>query len=133
MSFLVQEPIAMGTPTIGVSFSYQVSRVGLVSGRAFNDPSLANFVLYDQQTALHWIQENIAAFGGDPTRVTIQAESSGALSVRYHPLASAALVPLDKQERIYQDVLNATGCTAPIEPIEGLRQAPVESLKAAFQ
>ncbi|KAB8254200.1 Alpha/Beta hydrolase protein [Aspergillus pseudonomiae] len=137
--FPVLESIAMGTPTIGVSFSYQVSRVGLVSGRAFNDPSLANFVLYDQQTALYWIQENIAAFGGDPTRVTIQAESSGAFvrqipssSVRwtflrcYHgaPLSSAALVPLDEQERMYQDVLIATGCTAPIEPIEGLRQAP---------
>ncbi|KNG84799.1 putative neuroligin [Aspergillus nomiae NRRL 13137] len=150
MSFLIQGSIEMGTPTIGVSFSYRVSRFGLVSGRAFNDSSLANLGLYDQQTALHSIQENIDAFGGDPTRVTIQAESSGALSVRYHhlaydglfraaitqssaPLSTAALIPLDEQERIYQDVLNATGCTAPIEPIECLRKAPVESLKAAFQ
>ena len=40
-----------------------------------------NFGLTDQVAALHWIQENIVAFGGDPTNVTIAGHGSGAALV----------------------------------------------------
>ncbi|KAL2830477.1 Alpha/Beta hydrolase protein [Aspergillus cavernicola] len=154
MSFLVQESVQMGQPTIGVSFNYRLSGFGFLLGRAVNESGVANIGLYDQRLALHWIQENILAFGGDPSRVTIQGESAGAVSVGHHflayggrddglfhagiaesggPLTTRSLISLDEQDTIYNGVLNSTNCTDTQNTLQCLRSKPANTLKAAFQ
>ncbi|MBF8191717.1 carboxylesterase/lipase family protein [Nonomuraea sp. K274] len=62
---------------IVVTFNYRVSAEGF--GHFQGAP--ANRGLLDQVTALRWVRGNIAAFGGDPDRVTVFGESAGAGSI----------------------------------------------------
>ena len=67
-----------------VTFNYRVGVFGFLAhpDLAAESPHAAsgNYGLLDQMAALRWIQENIAAFGGDPTTVTIAGQSAGAMS-----------------------------------------------------
>jgi len=68
-----------------VTFNYRVGVFGFLAhpDLAAESPHAAsgNYGLLDQVAALRWIQENIAAFGGDPANVTIAGQSAGAMSV----------------------------------------------------
>jgi para-nitrobenzyl esterase len=63
-----------------VSLNYRLNIFGFAANRAFG-PNSGDQGLQDQQAALHWIQRNVSAFGGDPGNVTIFGESAGASSV----------------------------------------------------
>lgn len=74
-----------GKGVVLVTINYRLGPFGflahpLLSRESEHDVS-GNYGLLDQIEALRWVQSNIAAFGGDPERVTIFGESAGAVSV----------------------------------------------------
>lgn len=87
LSFIVQNSVEMDKPMMGVSIQYRLSGWGFLGGKEALDGDATNLGFRDQRLALHWIQENIAAFGGDPAKVTIWGESAGAQSVAAQILA----------------------------------------------
>jgi len=92
-----------------VTLNYRLGVFGF-----FAHPELAkegaptgNQGLLDQQTALRWVQSNIAAFGGDPKNVTIFGESAGAGSVCMHVVSPGS------RGLFHRAVGQSGGCSVP--------------------
>ena len=70
---------------IVVSMNYRLGIFGFFAHSALTAESghttSGNYGLMDETAALHWVQANIAAFGGDPSNVTIFGESAGSFAV----------------------------------------------------
>lgn len=87
LSFIVQNSVELGTPIVAVSLNYRLSAYGFLCGSEALESGITNNGFRDQRQALRWINENVAAFGGDPAKVTIWGESSGAESLNAQVLA----------------------------------------------
>jgi len=74
--------LAASGNVVVVTLNYRLGALGFLAV-----PELGitgNYGVLDQRQALRWVAENIAAFGGDPRKVTIFGESAGAMSVGLH-------------------------------------------------
>lgn len=84
LSGIVRVSQDLGQPVIAVDMNYRLGMWGFLQTPAIVAEGSSNAGLLDQRLALRWIQENIAAFGGDPDRVVLWGESAGAQSIAYH-------------------------------------------------
>jgi para-nitrobenzyl esterase len=76
------EYVATRGPAVVVTINYRIGALGFLAHPALTAEggrSSGNYGLRDQIAALGWVHRNIAAFGGDPSRVLVFGESAGAL------------------------------------------------------
>ncbi len=99
-----------------VSFNYRLGRFGFFAHPALTKESqdglLGNYGYMDQIAALKWVQNNIAAFGGDPLQVTVFGESAGGFSVHMlmtSPLAVGLFQRAMVESGGGRTMLNSTG------------------------
>ncbi|KAF9692933.1 hypothetical protein EKO04_009073 [Ascochyta lentis] len=153
---IVADSVAQGKPVIFVAVNYRVGGFGFLPGREILADGSSNLGLLDQRLGLQWVADNIAAFGGDPAKVTIWGESAGAISVmdqmllyngdhtykgkplfRAGIMNSGSIVPADpvdcpKGQLIYDTVVKAAGCSGSTDTLACLRQVPYDKyLQAA--
>eukprot|EP00026_Physarum_polycephalum_P004099 Phypoly_transcript_04116.p1 GENE.Phypoly_transcript_04116~~Phypoly_transcript_04116.p1 ORF type:complete len:515 (+),score=72.42 Phypoly_transcript_04116:2-1546(+) len=118
-----------GNDTIVVTLNYRLGTLGFLYHPALMDeenPTSGFYGLQDQRFAFQWVQDNIAAFGGDPSEVTIAGESAGAISVCVHLAAKRSaglfsraimesgfctLRPVNQSNVVATQILSALSCT----------------------
>jgi carboxylesterase type B len=133
---------------IFVSIQYRLGAYGFLGGPKYvSEGGAQNIGLLDQRLALEWTRQNVAAFGGDPTKITILGGSAGGGSVTAHlawkggvddPPFRAVIVdypfwqPFSKDEQLdeqYRILLDATQCAN----LQCLQEVSEDLLKNATQ
>ncbi|RLN91093.1 hypothetical protein BBJ28_00023527 [Nothophytophthora sp. Chile5] len=153
LSHIVSEAAQAGKPFIGVSFNYRLQAFGFLWGSAVEEAGVTNLGFRDQRLALHWVQENIEAFGGDVGKVTIWGESAGGRGVGYQLLAyggrddglfrgaimqsgspvkyiPTAYTNASTWDVYYNNITAAANCSSSSDTLNCLRQVPVAALSA---
>ncbi|XP_031843630.1 neuroligin 5 [Nomia melanderi] len=82
--------LASAGQVIVITFNYRLGILGFLRTRSYPDRSPGsggNLALKDIAMALRWVRENIAPFGGDPTKITLIGHDTGAALVNFLLLA----------------------------------------------
>ena len=115
-----------GKHVVLVTFNYRLGVFGFFSHpeltRESGRSASGNYGMLDQVAALKWVQDNIAAFGGDPGNVTIFGESAGSLAV-------SALMASPLARGLFHKAIGESGAYFPI----GGRGLPLRSLAESEQ
>jgi para-nitrobenzyl esterase len=137
--------LAAGGDVVVVTVNYRLGAFGFLDLSSFSTPRRrfdSNLGLRDVLQALHWVRDNIAAFGGDPSRVTLFGESAGAgiiTTLLTSPAAAGlfagaiaqsspatSLYDVTRTRRVAEQYLAALGLGD--NDIDRLADAPVEAL-----
>jgi para-nitrobenzyl esterase len=98
---------------IVVSVNYRLGPIGFIALPELSAESphgaSGNYGLLDQIAALRWVQENITAFGGDPTRVTAWGQSAGAANIERMMVSPLA-------EGLFQRAIAESGAVRRLDP-----------------
>lgn len=135
---------------IGVTLNYRLGPMGFVCLPQLKEEAgfTGNYGLYDQMTAIKWVRDNIASFGGDPENITIMGQSAGAASVQMQccspltgglfqkavmssgcGLGSLMTGTEEKSGAFWQIVMEYCGC----ETLTQFRELPPQKLFEAWQ
>ena len=144
-------PVWPAKGVIGVTLNYRLGPMGFACLQELAEEAghTGNYYgLYDQMTAIRWVRDNIAAFGGDPENITIMGQSAGAASVQMlcqSPLTDGLFQKavmssgcglgsmmsgkLEASCAFWQEVMKRCGC----ESLAEFRALPVEKLFEVWQ
>jgi len=128
---------------VGVTMNYRLGNLGFLAHPSLADSrgDVSNYGLMDQVAALKWVNANIGAFGGDPSKVTIGGQSAGggtACQVLASPAADGLYsqafimsglcqaIPREKAEADGKQIASTLGCDR--DTAACLRALPVDQL-----
>ncbi|XP_034947404.1 neuroligin-4, X-linked-like isoform X2 [Chelonus insularis] len=91
--------LASYTDQVVVTINYRLGVLGFLNANIspHTKARVANYGLMDQLAALHWVQENIALFGGDPGNVTLMGHGTGAACVNFLAISPTVIPGLFKR------------------------------------
>lgn len=110
-----------GRGVVLVTLNYRLGHLGFFAHPALEGEqgeTVCNFGLLDQISALQWVQENIAAFGGDASNVTLFGESAGARSVM-------SLMASPRAKNLFHKGIIQSSYTLPDTPLAAAREKGV--------
>ena len=129
---------------IVVTANYRLGALGWLAHPALSDGGSGNYGLMDQIAALHWVHDNIAAFGGDPDNLTLFGSGAGATSIALLMLSAQArglfqkailqsiparahLRPVQEAEAVGRQFAAALGSQADLRAVEPRRLLAAQS------
>nr|POE56440.1 lipase 1 [Quercus suber] len=105
---------------IVVSFNYRVGPYGFLASAELEAERNLNIGLHDQRAAISWVNKNIAAFGGDPERITLFGTSVGGGSVLMQLLAYGGAAPQNETSVTWSAGIAAAAYTPSVYSVDDM-------------